>query len=85
MFIRVAFFRFLQFKAGRLTEGYALQETGKIRSLGCNTAKRRSQTDFYEYIRITPEEAAIKIKELWLARNDMKLIKDATEQLSMTV
>lgn len=41
--------------------------------------------DFYKYIRITPEEAAIKIKELWLARNDMKLIKDATEQLGMAV
>ncbi|TXJ27714.1 MAG: site-specific integrase [Chitinophagaceae bacterium] len=41
--------------------------------------------DFYKYIRITPEEAAIKIKELWLARNDMKLIKDATEKLSMAV
>lgn len=41
--------------------------------------------DFYKYIRITPEEAAMKIKELWLARNDMKLIKDATEKLSMAV
>jgi integrase len=41
--------------------------------------------DFYKYIRITPEEAANKIKELWLARNDMKLIKDATDKLSMAV
>lgn len=41
--------------------------------------------DFYKYIRITPEEAAIKIKELWLARNDMKLIKDSTEKLGMAV
>jgi len=32
--------------------------------------------DFYKYIRITPEEAEIKIKELWLSSNDMKLIKD---------
>ena len=32
--------------------------------------------DFYKYIRITPEEAAKKIKELWLERNDMKLIKE---------
>jgi len=31
--------------------------------------------DFYKYIRITPEEAARKIKDLWLSRNDMKLIK----------
>jgi hypothetical protein len=31
--------------------------------------------DFYKYIRITPEEAANKIKELWMERNDMSLIK----------
>jgi len=31
--------------------------------------------DFYKYIRITPEEAAHKIKELWMARNDMELVK----------
>ena len=31
--------------------------------------------DFYKYIRISPEEAALKIKELWMARNDMELIK----------
>ena len=30
--------------------------------------------DFYRYIRISPEEAANKIKELWVVRNDMKLI-----------
>lgn len=32
--------------------------------------------DFYKYIRISPEEAANKIKELWLSRNEMKLIKE---------
>jgi len=32
--------------------------------------------DFYKYIRISPEEAANKIKELWLARNDMKLVNE---------
>jgi integrase len=32
--------------------------------------------DFYKYIRISPEEAANKIKELWLTRNEMKLIKE---------
>ncbi len=37
--------------------------------------------DFYKYIRVTPEEAAVRIKELWLSRNDMRLIKDATEQI----
>jgi site-specific recombinase XerD len=30
--------------------------------------------DFYRFIRITPEEAANKIKELWQSRNDMRLI-----------
>ena len=37
--------------------------------------------DFYKYIRITPEEAANRIKELWIARDDMRLIKTATEKL----
>jgi integrase len=32
--------------------------------------------DFYKYIRISPEEAANKIKDLWLARDGMKLIRD---------
>ena len=32
--------------------------------------------DFYKYIPINPEEAANKIKELWLTRNEMKLIKE---------
>ncbi|MDF2189819.1 site-specific integrase [Paraflavitalea sp. CAU 1676] len=36
--------------------------------------------DFYKYIRITPEEAANRIKELWLARDDMKLIKEKVEK-----
>jgi integrase len=30
--------------------------------------------DFYKYIKISPEEAANKIKKLWEARNGMKLI-----------
>ncbi|SDC96442.1 Phage integrase family protein [Niabella drilacis] len=37
--------------------------------------------DFYKYIRITPEEAARKIKELWMARNDMKLIKETVVEM----
>lgn len=41
--------------------------------------------DFYRYIRITPEEAANKIKELWLARNDMKLIKNEENKLEVAV
>jgi integrase len=31
----------------------------------------KSEKDFYKYIRVTPEEAAQKIRELWLERNDM--------------
>ncbi len=31
--------------------------------------------DFYRYIRITPEEAANKIKELWQSRDNMELLK----------
>lgn len=41
--------------------------------------------DFYKYIRITPEEAANKIKELWLARNDMKLIKETVEKVGIAI
>lgn len=41
--------------------------------------------DFYKYIRITPEEAANKIKELWLARNDMKLIKESVEKMDIAL
>jgi integrase len=32
----------------------------------------KNEKDFYKYIRVTPEEAAQKIKELWLERNDME-------------
>ncbi|MFT3702983.1 MAG: site-specific integrase [Agriterribacter sp.] len=31
--------------------------------------------DFYKYVRISPEEAALKIKALWMERNEMELIK----------
>jgi integrase len=30
--------------------------------------------DFYRYIRITPEEAGLKIKELWEQRGDMGIV-----------
>lgn len=39
--------------------------------------------DFLKYIRVTPEQAAKKIQELWMARNDMKLIKEATHTLGI--
>jgi integrase len=32
--------------------------------------------DFYKYIRITPEEAANKIKELWMKRDGMRLVQE---------
>jgi integrase len=30
--------------------------------------------DFYKYIKISPEEAAEKIKEIWLARNELEVL-----------
>lgn len=36
----------------------------------------KSLRDFYRYIRITPEEAGQKIKELWERRGDMSLAKE---------
>jgi site-specific recombinase XerD len=35
----------------------------------------KSLRDFYRYIRISPEEAAQKIKELWERRGDMRMAK----------
>ncbi len=36
----------------------------------------KSLRDFYKYIRITPEEAGQKIKEIWQTRGDMKIVKE---------
>jgi integrase len=36
----------------------------------------KSLRDFYKYIRITPEEAGQKIKEIWENRGDMKYYKE---------
>jgi integrase len=36
----------------------------------------KSLRDFYRYIRITPEEAGQKIKEIWLNRGDMCMVKE---------
>jgi hypothetical protein len=33
----------------------------------------KSLRDFYKYIRISPEEAGQKIKELWQQRGDMSI------------
>jgi hypothetical protein len=35
----------------------------------------KNEKYFYKYIRITPEEAAQKIKELWIERNDLQVFK----------
>jgi integrase len=37
----------------------------------------KSLRDFYKYIRITPEEAGQKIRELWQSRGEMSIIKEA--------
>jgi integrase len=37
----------------------------------------KSLRDFYKYIRITPEEAGQKIREIWQNRGDMNLVKEA--------
>jgi integrase len=39
----------------------------------------KSIKDFYKYIRITPEEAAQKIKELWQQRGQMEVLKQTVK------
>lgn len=36
----------------------------------------KSLRDFYKYIRITPEEAGQKIREIWQNRGDMSIVKE---------
>jgi integrase len=36
----------------------------------------KNEKDFYKYIRVTPEEAAQKIKELWKERNELKVFRN---------
>ncbi|MGN6492896.1 MAG: tyrosine-type recombinase/integrase [Agriterribacter sp.] len=42
----------------------------------------KNEKDFYRYIRITPEEAAQKIKELWLDRGNMKVFRKKLQKVS---
>ena len=42
----------------------------------------KSVKDFYKYIRITPEEAGQKIKELWQQRGEMKLFGELKKKVS---
>lgn len=39
----------------------------------------KNEKDFYRYIRVTPEEAAGKIRELWEERNEMQAFKHARQ------
>ncbi len=41
----------------------------------------KSLRDFYRYIRITPEEAGQKIKEIWLNRGDMCMVREEEDSL----
>ena len=38
----------------------------------------KSLRDFYKYIRITPEEAGRKIREIWQERNNLKEFEEVT-------
>jgi len=42
----------------------------------------KTEKDFYKYIRITPEEAAGKIKELWMERNNLEAFGDQLKKIS---
>ncbi len=42
----------------------------------------KNEKDFYRYIRITPEEAAQKIKDLWQERNEMQVFKPELKKVS---
>ncbi|MBN8876892.1 MAG: site-specific integrase [Sphingobacteriales bacterium] len=45
----------------------------------------RNLRDFYRYIRITPEEAGLKIKELWEQRGDMGIVnRHQIQQVAIT-
>ncbi len=45
----------------------------------------KSLRDFYRYIRITPEEAGQKIKEIWLNRGDMCMVREDEDSLGFQV
>jgi integrase len=36
----------------------------------------KREKDFYRYIRVDPQEAALKVKELWMQRGDIELFKN---------
>jgi integrase len=45
----------------------------------------KSLKDFYKYIRITPEEAGKKIREIWEKRGEMTLIRSSEPVPSRTL
>jgi hypothetical protein len=36
----------------------------------------KREKDFYRYIRVDPQEAALKVIELWMQRGDIELFKN---------
>lgn len=36
----------------------------------------KREKDFYRYIRVDPQEAALKVKELWMQRGDLEIFKN---------
>jgi hypothetical protein len=47
-----------------------------------NISGHKKEKDFYKYIRVTPEEAANKIKELWEKRDGMEVFKQPLRKVS---
>jgi hypothetical protein len=45
----------------------------------------KSLRDFYRYIRISPEEAGQKIREIWLNRGDMSIVEKQNKVGFVTV
>ncbi len=39
----------------------------------------KREKDFYRYIRVDPQEAALKVKELWMQRGDIEVFKKNTD------
>ena len=45
----------------------------------------KREKDFYRYIRVDPQEAALKVKELWMQRGDIELFKNpAAKSINLT-
>ncbi len=42
----------------------------------------KNEKDFYKYIKVTPEEAAQKIKELWQERSELQVFNNELKKRS---